>query len=108
MNNNSKENRKANLYVTLLVILMMIAVVVAIAGAVVRNVNTDAAETTKPVHKVQVTEKADTTAGDASSETKKDADRSDEFAEKAVYQSHRRRDYAELQHGCAGIFSYHE
>ncbi len=81
MNNNSKENRKANLYVTLLVILMMIAVVVAIAGAVVRNVNTDTAETTKPVHKVQVTERADTTA-DASSETKKDADRSDEFAEK--------------------------
>lgn len=82
MNNNSKENRKANLYVTLLVILMMIAVVVAIAGAVVRNVNTDAAETTQPVHKVQVTEKADTTAGDTSSETTEDEERFDEFAEK--------------------------
>lgn len=84
MNNNSKENRKANLYVTLLVILMMIAVVVAIAGAVVRNVNTDtnAADTTRSVHKVQDTVKADTTANADSSQSKEDAVRSDEFAEK--------------------------
>lgn len=79
MNNNSKENRKANLYVTLLVILMMIAVVVAVAGAVVRNVNTDSAETTKPVHKVQETTKADSTENDAFDET---TDKSDELAEK--------------------------
>ncbi len=78
MNNNSKQNSRANLYVTLLVILMMIAVVVAIAGAVVRNVNTDAAETTKPASRVEETTKSDA-ADDALAEG---SDKSGELAEK--------------------------
>ncbi len=80
MNNNSKQNSRANLYVTLLVILMMIAVVVAIAGAVVRNVNTDAAETTKPSSRVEETTKSDADAADDALAEKKD--KTDELAEK--------------------------
>ncbi len=82
MNNNSKENSRANLYVTLLVILMMIAVVVAIAGAVVRNVNTDAAETTKPAGRVEETTQPDS-ADDAFAQPEDKTDSgSDELAEK--------------------------
>lgn len=83
MNNNSKENRRANLYVTLLVILMMIAVVVAIAGAVVRNVNTEAPETTKVTGKTEEVTKADATADDAFAEEEDETtEQPDELAEK--------------------------